>query len=105
MEIIELREKLNANGFEIKYYAERNFAVRFKSGHELSVTFGTLSNCSARFCSTLYMALGCTNAEMAGFTPNGAYMRLPKSRYGVVDSVDCEAIYAKAVSWAKRYGK
>ena len=105
MEVIELREKLIANGFNIKYYAERNFAICFKTGHELSVSFNRNSQSMARFATNLYDALSATNVEIAGFNPKGEWMRIKDSKHSVVSSIDCTEVYERAVKWARRYGK
>lgn len=105
MDVDELREQLRAEGFFLKYYEERNFAIRFNSGHELSVSFKQNSQSMARFATNLYDALSATNVELAGFNPKGEWMRIKGSKHSVVSSIDCTEVYDRAVKWARRYGK
>ena len=105
MTIIELYEKLQAEGFEIRDYDTRNFAVRFRTRHELSIAFNLMSYCSARWARTYNEALDATDVELAGFNPEGAWMRIKGSQNSVVGSVPCEEVYRRVHAWRRRYGK
>lgn len=105
MTIIELYEKLQSEGFTVKDYDTRNYAVKFRTGHELSLAFNHMSQSSARFARDYVDALNCTNVELAGFNPKGEWMRIKDSKHSVVSSVDCTEVYNRAVKWARRYGK
>ncbi len=105
MSIIELYEKLQAEGFEIRDYGTRNFAIRFRTRHELSIAFNKMSYCSARWARSDNEALAAPDVELAGFNPEGAWMRIKGSKHSVVESVPCEEVYRRVHAWKRRYGK
>ncbi len=105
MSIIELYEKLRAEGFEIRDYDTRNFTVRFRTRHELSIAFNSMSYSSARFARSYAEAIACNDVELAGFNPKGEWMRIKGSQHSVVSSVSCEEVYRRVHAWKRRYGK